>query len=135
MSLDPCPCGSGNGYEGCCGAYHHGKVLPETAEQLMRSRYSAYARHLVDYLVETTHPDRRNPRLAEEIAAWAGQVEFTRLEIRRCQQGGPRHKLGKVEFTAHYRQGGEARQLRELSRFKRYRKRWMYLDGSFPEED
>ena len=39
-----CPCGSGTAYDGCCGRLHRGAAQALTAEELMRSRYSAYAR-------------------------------------------------------------------------------------------
>lgn len=50
-----CECGSKVAYEECCGPYHAGAKLPETAEKLMRSRYTAYCRGhntpaLVDYM-------------------------------------------------------------------------------------
>ena len=54
----PCPCHSGKKYQECCQPYHTGK-LPENALALMRSRYSAYALHLADYIMQTTHPHNR----------------------------------------------------------------------------
>ena len=51
----PCPCGSGDTLDLCCGPLHRGKRKAETAEALMRSRYSAYARSELDYLI-ATHP-------------------------------------------------------------------------------
>jgi hypothetical protein len=38
-----CPCGSGGLYKACCGRFHEGSAVPATAEELMRSRYSACA--------------------------------------------------------------------------------------------
>ena len=37
-----CPCSSGQTYNDCCAPFHRHESLPQTAEQLMRSRYSAY---------------------------------------------------------------------------------------------
>lgn len=62
-----CPCKSRNSYAECCMPYHYGRAQPETAEQLMRSRYSAYFFKLTDYLVATTHPDKRAPDLKERL--------------------------------------------------------------------
>ena len=50
----PCPCTSKKPYDRCCGPYHSGGKVPETAEQLMRSRFSAYALGKADYLRTTT---------------------------------------------------------------------------------
>ncbi len=108
---------------------HLGKTRAQTAEQLMRSRYSAYALKLSDYLLETTHPEKRTTDLRQAISAWAAQSEFYRLEILSTRQGQATDKIGKVEFIASYRQQGQDRRLSELSRFKRYRKLWVYLDG------
>src|SRR4030066_174277 len=50
-----CPCGSGQAYAVCCGTFIDNDVLPATAEQLMRSRYSAYVLAREDYLLRTWH--------------------------------------------------------------------------------
>ena len=124
-----CPCGSGQAYASCCGPCHRGDRLPETAEQLMRSRYAAYHLRLADYLYRTTHPDQRTADLLAEIAAWAQQVDFFRLEIVRVRQGQAGDKVGKVEFVAHYRQQQQVGKLQERSRFRRYKGAWVYFDG------
>jgi len=46
MSL--CPCESGKEYDACCGPIINGSQAARTAEALMRSRYSAYAKGAVD---------------------------------------------------------------------------------------
>lgn len=132
-SLKTCPCQSETPYADCCEPLHRGQANAKTAAQLMRSRYSAYALKLTAYLVETTHPDQRTERLAEEIASWAAQVEFIKLEIVACSQGEGGDKIGKVEFIASYRHAGQTQQLREKSRFKRFKKKWRYLDGIIEE--
>ena len=124
-----CPCGTGQDYSSCCGPYHRGDRLPETAEQLMRSRYAAYRLRLADYLYRTTHPDQRTADLLTEIAAWAEQVDFLQLEILRVCQGQAGDKIGKVEFVAHYRQQQQTARLQERSRFRRYKGAWVYFDG------
>ena len=48
-----CPCGTGQSYVDCCGALHSGARTAATAEQLMRSRYSAFAVSDEDYLLRT----------------------------------------------------------------------------------
>ena len=129
-----CPCGNPATYADCCQMLHQGKTTAQTAEQLMRSRYSAYSLKLIDYLLETTHPDKRTTDLRQAISDWAAQAEFYRLEIISTRQGEATDKIGKVEFIASYHQQGQKQQLRELSRFKRYRKLWVYLDGEIDTE-
>ena len=50
-----CPCGSGDALHQCCGPLHRGRLKAETAEQLMRSRYSAYVLSEVDYMLSLIH--------------------------------------------------------------------------------
>ena len=58
---ETCPCGSGGTYEACCGRFVEGRALPETAEELMRARYTAYTLGRGDYLRTTWHPTAGRP--------------------------------------------------------------------------
>ncbi|MES2657704.1 MAG: YchJ family metal-binding protein [Verrucomicrobiota bacterium] len=124
-----CPCKSRETYAACCQPFHLGKAKPATAEQLMRSRYSAYFFRLTDYLVATTHPDSRDRDLKQRIEESIHEVNWRFLTILGSSKGGPDDKVGKVEFIAEYFEAGQARKLRERSRFKRYQGAWKYLDG------
>ena len=124
-----CPCKSWLPYGECCMPFHYGRAKPETAEQLMRSRYSAYFFRLVDYLVETTHPKTRSPRLQHELGTNIHNANWSGLEILYTSKGGSEDKTGKVEFIAEYYFQDERYELHEVSRFKRYKGAWKYLDG------
>jgi len=124
-----CPCKSRKTYASCCLPFHQGKAKPETAEQLMRSRYSAYFFRLVDYLVETTHPDTREPGLRRSLEKVIHQANWSYLTILGVAQGGKDDKRGKVEFVADYYVDAEPYELHEISRFKRFKGAWKYLDG------
>ena len=54
-----CPCGLAATYGDCCGRLHRGQARAATPEQLMRSRFSAYAVHDEPYLLRTWHPATR----------------------------------------------------------------------------
>jgi SEC-C motif-containing protein len=108
--------------------YHYGKSKPQTAEQLMRSRFSAYFFRLVDYLVDTTHPDTREPNLKRDLEKMINQVNWSFLTIVEVSKGGKDDKVGKVEFVADYYVDGEQQELSECSRFKRFKGVWKYLD-------
>lgn len=116
-----CPCG-GASYAQCCGRFHDG-ALPSTAEQLMRSRYSAYALGLMEYVHRTWHASTR-PEQAElqhdPATKWLG------LEVKRHVPAGDE---ATVEFVARYKVGGRAHRLHEASRFVREDGRWYYVDG------
>jgi len=124
-----CPCKSRKTYSACCQPFHRGRAKPETAEQLMRSRFSAYFFRLTDYLVETTHPDTREPGLKRELEKTIHDVNWSFLKIVSVSKGGRDDKVGKVEFVAHYFVGRDPGELHERSRFRRYKGVWKYLDG------
>lgn len=124
----PCPCGSGMGYVTCCMPFHHSKAKPPTAEALMRSRYSAYFFRNVGYLVETKHPDHREPGLRKGLEKSIHQANFSNLEIVAVAKGGAEDKTGKVEFIARYHVQGETHEHHEISRFRRYKGEWKYVD-------
>ncbi len=90
----------------------------------MRSRYSAFALGLEDYLWRTWHPRSR-----PENVALDGSTAWTRLEILDVVDGTERDRDGVVEFVAHFREGRRPGRLHERSRFERRGGRWMYLAG------
>lgn len=118
-----CPCGSGDAYRACCGPVHDGAPAA-TAEQLMRSRYSAFAFRNEDHLFRTWHPRTR----PDDLTLPAG-VEWTGLEIVATRDGGSDDTTGEVEFVAHSRTGSAPHTLHETSRFERRAGRWVYVDG------
>lgn len=97
----------------------------------MRSRYSAFALRLVDFLVTTTHPNSRSPRLKRDLEASIDETTWIGLEILKTSGGGSGDKTGKVEFVAKYRFGKDPKvlELHEHSRFRRFKGNWLYLDG------
>ncbi|MBX3602698.1 MAG: SEC-C domain-containing protein [Rubrivivax sp.] len=121
---DPCPCGSGQPYPACCGRFHAGPLHLQApdAEALMRSRYSAFVRGDVDYLLATWHPSTRPASLVLEPGVrWLG------LEVRAHHHIDDEHAT--VEFVARSRLAGRATRLHETSRFVREGGRWFYVDG------
>ena len=120
-----CPCGSALPYRGCCGRLHDGTATAATAEELMRSRYSAFAVGDAGYLLRTWHTDTRPPTLRLDP-----DVRWTRLEVLRTTGGRLFDADGTVEFRGHRTSGGHAGAQHEVSRFVREGGRWRYLDGA-----
>lgn len=116
-----CPCGLGEQYGSCCGRYHSGTLAP-TAEQLMRSRYSAFALGDADYLLRTWHPSAR-PRTLEIDP----KTQWTRLAVLETDGGGLLDTTGTVSFRAIYVLDGKRHVMDETSRFVREGKRWLYV--------
>lgn len=124
---DFCLCGSGQSYHRCCLAFHAGKRYPETAEQLMRSRYTAYALHLKNYLLETWAVSTRPAEFEFE-----NELDWQSLTINHSQKGQLKDKQGWVSFTAFYQAGSECGKLQEKSFFIRDQQgHWCYVDGEF----
>lgn len=125
-----CPCTSGNPYSTCCKPFHQGS-LPKTALQLMRSRYSAYALGLSDYIIHTTHPNnpQRNPDLkqwSKQIMEFCSNTEFTKLDILDFQE---KELFATVTFRAHLTQNANDASFTEQSYFEKIKGKWLYLNG------
>ncbi|MBK8961062.1 MAG: hypothetical protein IPM80_22220 [Proteobacteria bacterium] len=120
-----CPCGGGP-YGRCCGPLHEGAPAA-SADQLMRSRYSAYALGKFDYLRATWHASTLPDDLGEangEAVKWLG------LSVKRHVADGDE---ASVEFVARFRVKGRGQRLHEISRFVREGGRWFYVDGEIQE--
>ena len=124
-----CPCGSGKHFNECCEPILEGESKAETAEALMRSRYSAYVVGKIDYLGNTLHPDHRHDHDAEATRRWAKNSEWISLEIGQVEAGGKGDAKGAVEFTAMYREKGMQHMHHENSRFEKINGDWFYVDG------
>jgi len=77
-----CPCQSSLSYEDCCGRFHSGNMFPETSEQLMRSRYSAFVLKKIPYIVQTTVPSQQT--LLDEKARLNLKHIFKAANSRKC---------------------------------------------------
>ncbi|MEV1130678.1 YchJ family metal-binding protein [Agromyces sp. NPDC049794] len=119
---DRCPCLSGETFGECCGRFLTGAADAPTAEQLMRSRFTAFAVGDADYLLATWHPSTRPLGLDLDPA-----LRWYRLDVVRRERGGPLDRDGIVEFAAFYRHDGERGELHEVSRFVREGGRWRYV--------
>jgi SEC-C motif-containing protein len=108
---------------------HLGERQAETALQLMRARYSAYAVGRSDYLWQTWHPRTRPDALQPNSAA-----RWTKLEIVDVVAGQPGDDHGEVEFRAHFRTNSGPAVLHERSVFETRARRWLYVGGTQPTE-
>lgn len=94
----------------------------------MRSRYSAYALCLEDYLLATWHRSTRPEPGALQLN---GGTKWLGLKV--LQAGALAGNRAQVEFIAKYKEGGfSAQRLHERSEFVLEDGRWFYLRGEFP---
>lgn len=127
--MDMCPCGSQSKYEDCCRPLIRNERQAATAEELMRSRYSAYVMKEIDYLRSSLHPDHRSDFNQESTRAWAERSEWHTLEILCRAGGGPDDTEGTVDFIATFTDNGTRREHHELSSFKKESGTWYLVDG------
>ena len=137
--MDSCPCGSGEPYEVCCAPCIRGTTKAPTAEALMRSRYTAYARCEIAHLNDTLHPKKRKGHDPNSSREWAEESDWLRLDILRTENGGVDDTTGIVEFKAHYvskgskgsREAttGEEGEHHEIAEFRRDNGSWYFWDG------
>jgi SEC-C motif-containing protein len=116
METRACPCGS-PAYDDCCGPLHRGEAQAATPEQLMRSRFSAFALGDADHLWRTWHPRTRPEQVTLDRS-----TRWTRLEVLEATDD-------VVEFRAHHEGSTGSGVLHERSRFAHRAGRWFYLDG------
>jgi SEC-C motif-containing protein len=130
--MENCPCGSEKTYADCCQPLIEGERRADTAEELMRSRYTAHAKKVYDYIFETTLPASRQDEDREGTAAWSKKLDWQRLEIRSVEKGGEDDDTGTVEFLARYRKNGKAFDHHEIAEFAREDGLWYFKDGRPP---
>ncbi|MFV8376815.1 YchJ family protein [Flavobacterium sp. LB1P62] len=125
MIAKKCYCGSQKNFQECCEPIIKGIQKSSTAESLMRSRYSAYATHEVDYLLATTLVAERKYYSKTGILNWATSNQWLQLEI--INTTGT-----TVEFKAYFLDSKLQKKIHhELSTFKFEKGSWFYVDGKF----
>ena len=119
-SIKTCPCqvhplftsvSSALTSSNCCQPYHDNfyqdgtdkseGARAESAERLMRTRYSAFVLVKADYIVATTVPAQQALLDIEAIESWAKETDWAGLEIvTHTPKLGKRH--AQVEFKAYF---------------------------------
>jgi SEC-C motif-containing protein len=95
----------------------------------MRSRYSAYAEHAVDYIVETCVQDGKENIDVKETRAWSERSRWLGLKILTVTKGGPGDTEGTVEFEADYERDGLKDVHHEKAKFIKTDGQWFYDEG------
>ncbi len=131
MKSQPCPCGSKKLYPDCCALFIEQAQNPETAQQLMRSRYSANVNHKLNYLLSSWHTTTRpNDMKPSDLQT----TSWLQLYIVECGQGLKQHNSGTVEFVAYFLNNGSPEKLHEISQFIKQHNKWFYVDGKIIEQ-
>jgi SEC-C motif-containing protein len=95
----------------------------------MRSRYSAYSRANINYIIATQTDKAAEGFNATEAKQWALAAKWLGLKVLKTEAGQEPDQTGKVEFVATYKLNGTIQQIHELSEFKKIAGKWMYVAG------
>jgi SEC-C motif domain protein len=112
-----------------CLPFIRGEKLPETAAELMASRYVAYSMAEVDYILATHDPATRSDTDREATEDWAKRAKFHGLKILRTELGQAGDDTGEVEFQAFFTADGAEHVHHERSDFVRKDGRWFFAAG------
>ncbi|MEO7424021.1 MAG: YchJ family protein [Fibrobacteria bacterium] len=133
MANELCPCGTQKPFAQCCEPVLKGERAAESPVELMRARYSGFARQEIDFILNSVSPARRKEFDRKGIEDWSRNSEWAGLEIVSTEKGGPQDTTGKVEFIARYAEkGGEKQEHHELATFVKLNGIWYFDDGRTP---
>jgi SEC-C motif-containing protein len=118
-----CPCNPTKKYIDCCQKIHENIFLAITAEQLMRSRYSAFVFGNIDYLQKSHHSSKRPNNIEKkEILKWTKSVEWIKLEVIKASGN-------TVAFKACFLEKNQEGIIHENSFFVKENNHWTYLEA------
>ncbi|MFV2061269.1 MAG: YchJ family protein [Gammaproteobacteria bacterium] len=127
MKLDLCPCGSNKLFQNCCQLYFDDKQFAKSAKQLMCSRFSAYVKVNVKYILTSWH---HSTRPMESDLGDINNTTWTQLYVVKSSNGLKQDTNGSVEFVAYFTDNHHRHQkLHEISQFIKENDRWFYVDG------
>lgn len=124
-----CPCGSGDLYAACCEVAHKNITSVTSAEALMRSRYSAFVKANVHYLMQSWSSKTRDnsKRFFKELLSWATSVQWVKLEVESTSLDKSNDVSGTVAFKAFYFENGILKCITENSYFEKENGCWVYV--------
>lgn len=125
MTVQQCPCASQLAYSQCCQPLHLGQQVAQTAKQLMRSRYCAFALHQFQYIIDTQvahyHPDVTLASFEQEPQPqWCGLEIITDKQL---------DSSATVTFKAWYKHNTKLDVIFECSSFIKQDGVWLYTTG------
>jgi SEC-C motif-containing protein len=119
-----CPCNPNKKYSDCCQKAHQNINAVTSAEELMRSRYSAFVLANIEYLQKSHHSTTRpSKREKKEIEKWTKSVNWLKLEVLNTTRD-------TVEFKAFFMENGAINVIHENSKFCKENNHWVYLGAN-----
>lgn len=127
MIEEMCPCGLGKSYGECCEPIIKKTAFADSPEALMRSRYSAYVKHEILWLRDSLEESQRKDFDEKGARQWS-HAQWLGLTIVNSKIDEEKNE-GQVEFVAKFKQGGVAREHREIADFVRKNGKWHLTEG------
>lgn len=118
-----CYCGSGKLFDDCCVQIHQGLRVAATPEELMRSRYTAYAINNLSYIENTMCGVALEEYNKHSSTDNVEHVKWLKLEI---ITSNVEESTAIVEFKAFYRANKRKYCLHEVSEFQFINGKWLY---------
>ncbi|MDO6692494.1 YchJ family protein [Aliiglaciecola sp. 3_MG-2023] len=118
-----CPCNSNKLFADCCEPFLSRSDFPQTAEQLMRSRFSAYVKKNYQYILDTYATKSRQNLSVNELQQADKGTQWLSLEVVSCAN------QNSVEFKAYSQVDNTFYLLHEVSHFQIESEKWVYVDG------
>ena len=118
-----CPCNPNKLYKDCCKKAHKDITTVNSAEQLMRSRYSAFVLANIKYLHKSHHSSTRlSKKEYKELEKWTKSVKWNNLEVVNSSEN-------MIEFKASFIENGSFDLIHESSIFCKENNYWVYLNA------
>ena len=127
--MTQCYCQSGLTYSTCCQPYLESDGKPDTAEALLRARYSAFVTGNVDFIEQSVHPDKKDEFDRESAESWSSESKWLGLEVEAVKGGAADDDTGTVNFTARYSREGQEVEHAETAQFTKHDGDWYFFDG------
>ncbi len=122
-----CPCDSHKSYASCCQPFIQDKQIPQTPEELMRSRYTAYTQANTNYIKKTMRGMALVGFQETEASNWAKKIHWIGLQV--IHSAMENTSKGYVEFEAIFLKGTRLQSMHENSEFLLDEGRWYYVNG------
>jgi SEC-C motif domain protein len=129
------PCDDAEALKNYCAPFLSGQKKPETAAELMASRYVAYTVSDIDYLMNTLVQRNRSQADRKSAEVWSKSATWLGLEIVSTEAGGANDQTGVVEFKARFKVGGQETVHHERAEFERVNGQWLFADGKLVGEN
>jgi SEC-C motif-containing protein len=124
-----CPCCSDQPYSKCCEPLLKGKSKAKTAEDLLRSRYTAFVVGNIDYIMATHHSRTVGEVKRNELEEWSRDASWMGLKLLQAEGGTDLDDKATLVFHAQYELDGKVQDHFEKSFFEKENGVWKFLDA------